>query len=157
MIDFGVKASSLRVKKTMMEYAKNYPEFIKKVIDSLKLEKHTLNIKKGQAIIWSANLLHGGNPILKPGSTRYSQVTHYYFEDCMYYVPRLSDIAINKLYIPDIDNIVTGEKIKGKYFGKEIKPSNGLFLEQKARRMLNSIANLFPDEVVERVRSIVKR
>jgi len=157
MIDFGVKASSLRVKKTMMEYAKNYPEFIKKVIDSLKLEKHTLNIPKGQAIIWSANLLHGGNPILKPGSTRYSQVTHYYFEDCMYYVPRLSDIAINKLYIPDIDNIVTGEKIRSKYFGKEVKPSNGLFLEQKARRMLNSIASLFPDEVVERVRSIVKR
>ncbi|MBS1602331.1 MAG: hypothetical protein JST42_06655 [Bacteroidetes bacterium] len=69
----------------------------------------------------------------------------------------LSDIAINKLYIPDIDNIVTGEKIKSKYFGKEVKPANGLFLEQKARRMLNSIASLFPEEVVERVRSIVKR
>jgi ectoine hydroxylase-related dioxygenase (phytanoyl-CoA dioxygenase family) len=157
MIDMGVKASSLRMKKTMMLYAKNYTEFIQKMVDALGLEKRTLNIKKGQAIIWSANLLHGGNTILHAGSSRFSQVTHYYFEDCMYYVPRLSDIAINKIYFPDLANIATGERIKSKYFGKEVRPSNGLFLEQKARRMLNSIASLFPGEVVDKIRSVVRK
>lgn len=155
MIDIGVKASSLRMKKIMMLYAKNYNEFIKKMVESLGLEKHTLNIKKGQAIIWSANLLHGGNKILTPGASRFSQVTHYYFEDCMYYVPRLSDIAINKIYFPDLVNIATGERVESHYFGKRVRPSNGLFLERKARRMLNSVASLFPEEVVEKIRSVI--
>lgn len=157
MIDIGVKASDLRMKKAMMQFAKDYPNFIKKLIETLGLEKHSLNIKKGQAIIWAANLLHGGNPILKAGSTRYSQVSHYYFEDCMYYVPRLSDIAINKIYFPDIDNIATGKKITSHYFGKEVRPANGLFLEQKARRMYNSVLNLFPEEVADKIRAIIKK
>jgi hypothetical protein len=37
-------------------------------------------IKKGQAIIWHANLLHGGSPQTDKAKTRNSQVTHYYFE-----------------------------------------------------------------------------
>lgn len=157
MIDMGVKASSLRVKKTMMLYAKNYTDFIKKLVDSLGLERRTLNIRKGQAIIWSANLLHGGNTILQEGASRFSQVSHYYFDDCMYYVPRLSDIAINKIYFPELVNIATGEKVKSKYFGKQVRPSNGIFLERKARHMLNSIASLFPEEVVSKVRSVISK
>lgn len=47
--------------------------------------------KKGQALIWAANLLHGGEPRLNPALTRWSQVTHYYFDDCVYYTPMLSD------------------------------------------------------------------
>ena len=35
-------------------------------------------MKRGQALIWAANLLHGGDPIGDPQSTRYSQVTHHY-------------------------------------------------------------------------------
>ena len=37
-------------------------------------------IKKGQAIVWHANLLHGGSPQTDKSKTRNSQVTHYYFE-----------------------------------------------------------------------------
>ena len=37
-------------------------------------------IKKGQAIVWHANLLHGGSPQTDKAKTRNSQVTHYYFE-----------------------------------------------------------------------------
>ncbi|MEI9933849.1 MAG: hypothetical protein WDM71_03160 [Ferruginibacter sp.] len=50
----------------MMSYAKDYETFIEKLIPAIGIEKQTLNIKKGQAIIWSANLLHGGEKINTP-------------------------------------------------------------------------------------------
>lgn len=53
--------------------------------------------KKGQALIWAANLLHGGLPRVNPALTRWSQVTHYYFDDCLYYTPMLSDPMGQKL------------------------------------------------------------
>ena len=65
---------------------------------ALGLKKEVLKINKGQALIWSTNLLQGDEKILHEGAGRYSQVTHYYFENRMCYVPRLSDKAIKKLY-----------------------------------------------------------
>ncbi|MFN3573154.1 MAG: phytanoyl-CoA dioxygenase family protein [Phenylobacterium sp.] len=50
-------------------------------------------LRKGQAFVWAANLVHGGAPITDPVRTRRSQVTHYYFEGCRYYTPLLSDTA----------------------------------------------------------------
>ena len=39
--------------------------------------------KKGDLLIWHAQLLHGGSPILDPNRTRKSLVSHYYgSEDC---------------------------------------------------------------------------
>jgi ectoine hydroxylase-related dioxygenase (phytanoyl-CoA dioxygenase family) len=46
--------------------------------------------KKGQAAIWLANLLHGGDKQNSAGRTRWSQATHYFFEDCAYYAPMAS-------------------------------------------------------------------
>lgn len=158
MIDVGVKASeSVEMKKAFMAYAENYVSFIQDMIDALGLKKETLKIKKGQAMIWSANLLHGGEKILREGATRHSQVTHYYFENCMYYVPRLSDIAINKLYLNDLTNIITGEKVKNTYFGKEVKAGTRLYLQQQTVKMLSGVAHLFPKPLVEKVKSIIVR
>ena len=42
-------------------------------------------MKKGTALIWSANLLHGGGIIVDKDRTRFSQVTHYNFKGCDYY------------------------------------------------------------------------
>lgn len=158
MIDIGVKASdSVEMKKALMAYAGNYVSFIQKVIDELGLKKQVLTIKKGQAMIWSANLLHGGEKILREGATRHSQVTHYYFEDCIYYVPRLSDIAINKLYLNNLVNIRTGEKVVNTYFGKEVKVNTKIYLQQQTVRMLAKVSHLFPKPVVEKIKSIIVR
>jgi ectoine hydroxylase-related dioxygenase (phytanoyl-CoA dioxygenase family) len=158
MIDMGVKASdNISAKKALMAYAENYTSFIQEMIVALKLKKKTLTIKKGQAMIWSANLLHGGEKINTPGATRYSQVTHFYFADCIYYVPRLSDIAINKIYLNHLVNIRTGEKVVNKYFGKEVKPATKIQLQQSAVRMLSKIAPLFPKEIVDKIKSIIVR
>lgn len=158
MIDIGVKGSdNIETKKAMMAYVEDYEIFIEKMIQALQLKKSTLDIKKGQAMIWSANLLHGGEKILRPGASRHSQVTHYYFEDCMYFAPRLSDIAINKLYLTDLTNIKTGEKIVNKYFGETIKPATKLFLQHKAVQQLSKVSYLFPRAIVDRIKSIIVR
>jgi hypothetical protein len=158
MIDLGVKASdNIETKKAIMAYAIDYTNFIRDMVKALELKKQTLLIKKGQALIWSANLLHGGEPINTPGATRHSQVTHYYFEDCVYYVPRLSDIAINKLYLNRLVNIRTGEKVQNTYFGEEVKPRTKLHLQQSAANMLRKVAPLFPKEVVAKIKSIIVR
>ena len=44
-------------------------------------------IRKGQALIWSANLIHGGAPQKDKTRTRHSLVTHFYFEGCSYFSP----------------------------------------------------------------------
>ena len=55
-------------------------------------------LKKGQCLVWSANLLHGGSPHRDKGRTRHSQVTHYYFDDCQYYSPLSSYGGYRHLY-----------------------------------------------------------
>jgi hypothetical protein len=75
----------------------------------------------------------------------------------MYYVPRLSDIAINKLYLNDLTNIITGEKVTNTYFGKEVKVSSKLYLQQQTVKMLSGITDLFPKPLVEKVKSIIVR
>jgi hypothetical protein len=63
-------------------------------------------LKKGQAFVWAANLIHGGAPITDPARTRQSQVTHYYFEGCRYYTPLLSTPDAPRMRLPS--NALTG-------------------------------------------------
>lgn len=47
------------------------------------LQSELFAARKGDAFIWSAQLLHGGSPITEPGHTRRSIVFHYFSEsDC---------------------------------------------------------------------------
>jgi hypothetical protein len=43
--------------------------------------------KRGELLIWHANLLHGGEPVQDRNSRRWSQVVHYYFANCLYTTP----------------------------------------------------------------------
>ncbi|MDG1025430.1 MAG: phytanoyl-CoA dioxygenase family protein [Gammaproteobacteria bacterium] len=64
-----------------------YEECIQKVVEKEQLQGEYGVIKKGEVLIWHANLLHGGAPQKDLTRTRHSQVTHYYFTDCKYYTP----------------------------------------------------------------------
>lgn len=146
LVDMGMKGS---VAKTPEEvYGKLYPryeDFIAAMIEAHGLKKAVLNMKKGQAIIWSANLLHGGEPIQTPGSTRHSQVTHYYFNDCIYYTPLRSDSAPDRLYIRQITNIANGQVIKNKYFDEELSQTNeGYSARMNIPPILLKIGGLIP-------------
>lgn len=68
-----------------------YEKYIARVIDENNLKPEYAIIKKGQALIWAANLLHGGSPVKDEKRTRHSQVTHYFFADCQYYTPLTSN------------------------------------------------------------------
>ena len=76
--------------------------------------------RKGQALIWAANLLHGGAPILDPEATRWSQVTHYFFEDCAWYRPMASHVLPGSVAFIDVKHAVTGEPITSRYAGAEL-------------------------------------
>jgi ectoine hydroxylase-related dioxygenase (phytanoyl-CoA dioxygenase family) len=44
-------------------------------------------LRKGQALVWSSNLVHGGAPQTDRSLTRWSQVTHYFLEGCRFWKP----------------------------------------------------------------------
>jgi ectoine hydroxylase-related dioxygenase (phytanoyl-CoA dioxygenase family) len=81
--DVGVRAS--------FEDYPRYEQFIDDMLSRSSLEPHYGTIKKGQALLWAANLVHGGAPQKDTSRSRHSQVTHYFFEHCEYYTPMLSD------------------------------------------------------------------
>ena len=68
---------------------KEYSEAIKNFTDQEQLVPAYATLKQGQALIWSANLLHGGS-IRENDKTRLSQVTHYYVANCKYWRPSQS-------------------------------------------------------------------
>jgi hypothetical protein len=41
--------------------------------------------KKGEVLVWAANLVHGGSVVRDMSLTRRSLVTHYFFQGCDYY------------------------------------------------------------------------
>ena len=55
-------------------------------------KKNSFLAKKGDILIWHANLIHGGEIIKNPLLTRWSQVTHYFFENCAYTTPFFNTI-----------------------------------------------------------------
>ena len=69
-----------------------YEKYIQDIIKYKKLKIKELHIKKGQAIIWAANLLHGGVRMKNYKLTRKSQVIHFHFSNSeFYYNPGFSD------------------------------------------------------------------
>lgn len=70
---------------------KEYENFIRHLISEKGIKPHVLNIKKGQAVIWASNTLHGSIKIVDKKRSRYAQAIHYFFEGCKeYYHPMFS-------------------------------------------------------------------
>ena len=64
---------------------RRYEDKIEAIIREKGLEKRLFLARRGDVLIWHANLLHGGSPIATPGATRRSMVCHYYAEDVICY------------------------------------------------------------------------
>ena len=91
--------------KSMGEVKENYEvyeEFVRSYIVQNDLIIETPILKRGQALMWAANLFHGAGAIENKDVTRYSQVTHYHFNGCeFFYNPNFST---RKRYVKrDID------------------------------------------------------
>ena len=93
----GVKPSSPKM-DPYVRYSE-YENFVEGLLDLAKEGPRFSEMKKGDVFIWTANLIHGGSPIKQEGSTRLSQVTHYFYEDCVYFTPLSSDLRNAKLHL----------------------------------------------------------
>ncbi|MBC3788621.1 phytanoyl-CoA dioxygenase family protein [Spirosoma utsteinense] len=101
-----------------------YEDFIEEFMAAKNYERREIHMKKGDVLIWSSNLVHGGMPITGGNITRWSQVTHYYFEGCMYYSPRFSDMFAKNLNLRHVINIATGEVVQHSENGTPIETIN---------------------------------
>jgi ectoine hydroxylase-related dioxygenase (phytanoyl-CoA dioxygenase family) len=89
-IDVGIEIEAGRESVSHEEYESRYEPYIEEIIKRDRLEPRYATLTKGQAVVWAANLLHGGSPVRAPGSTRRSQVTHYYLDGARLWTPLLS-------------------------------------------------------------------
>ncbi|MBK9338209.1 MAG: phytanoyl-CoA dioxygenase family protein [Lewinellaceae bacterium] len=64
---------------------RRYEDKIEAIIRQHGLKKSVLLAKRGDVLIWHANLLHGGSAIERPGATRRSIVCHYFAEGVLCY------------------------------------------------------------------------
>jgi hypothetical protein len=100
-----------------------YESAWKALCDAHDSQVETFAARKGQALIWCANLLHGGSRQNDIRLTRWSQVTHYYFDDCIYYTPAFSDEALGRLDLRNLISISDGQARPNRYLD-EIVPQS---------------------------------
>ena len=63
----------------------------------------------GDVVVWAANLAHGGAPVRRAGSTRWSQVTHYVRRGSVVVTPMRSDVEAGSYLVRDpLVDISTG-------------------------------------------------
>lgn len=94
-----------------------YEEMWRALVETYGAQEEYFHARKGQALIWAANLLHGGSRQRDPMRTRWSQVSHYYFDDCAYYTPMTSDPYYGNIDFRKLVNIATGQEVPHRYAG----------------------------------------
>lgn len=100
-----------------------YHDLWEALLKSSNLQREVFRAKKAQALIWTANLLHGGMPHLNKSKTRWSQVTHYYFDDCAYYTPMLSDPFRGLIQFRNLLDLTTMTPVANAFSGAPIPRS----------------------------------
>jgi len=64
---------------------RKYEAAIENIIEVNNFKRKKLKAKKGDVILWHANILHGGTKIIDPDSSRKSMVLHYLADDVIKY------------------------------------------------------------------------
>lgn len=100
---------------------KSYEDFQEELMAAVGLEPVEFHAKQGDALLWSSNIVHGGRPVIEPGRTRWSQVTHYYFEGGIYITPVFSDFVSGELLLKDIVDLTTMTPVQHSYNGQPIR------------------------------------
>lgn len=80
--DYDNEGDRMRIGKKSY---KAYEEFLEEKVKELGLKKEVFRAKKGDLLIWHANILHGGEPHLDKSRTRKSLVYHYFDENSVCY------------------------------------------------------------------------
>ena len=106
-----------------------YEDFVERLMGTHGLVREELSARRGSALIWAAGLVHGGGRIRDPATTRWSQVTHVYFADCLYYVPMLSNRVTGDIYLKRVTDVKSGEIVPHRYYGLTLPeiPVDGIY------------------------------
>ena len=80
--DFENYSSSLKLGNK--QYS-DYEDVTDEILQQNHFPKQIFLPKKGDVLIWHANLIHGGMPVVNPALTRKSMVVHYYAKDVIKY------------------------------------------------------------------------
>ncbi|HTI67601.1 MAG TPA: phytanoyl-CoA dioxygenase family protein [Caulobacteraceae bacterium] len=110
------------------DYADSYVPALASQLEASGLPRAEAVIRKGEALVWAANLAHGGAPISNPLSTRRSLVVHFYFEDCVYYTTLFSNPEDGRLAVRLPADVRTGGWRWPSRRGRPVKPNLGAFL-----------------------------
>lgn len=140
MLDVGKCACKA---EQIYDFYEDYERYAEWMIQQHQLKPVQIHLKKGEAIIWAANMLHAGAPIKDKSKTRYSQVTHFYFENCVYYGPLFSDIPLGKIHYWELTNIKTGAPVQHRYMGMPVDIYPG-----KMKRMVDALTYKKPENFI---------
>jgi ectoine hydroxylase-related dioxygenase (phytanoyl-CoA dioxygenase family) len=80
--DFENYSTALKLGKR--QYS-DYEDLVEEIIAKSPYEKKVFLPHKGDVLVWHANLIHGGMPVLNDVLTRKSMVIHYYAKDVVKY------------------------------------------------------------------------
>lgn len=97
-----------------------YEERVARALEAGGHEAKPLCIRRGQAIVWVANVFHGGAAVADPGRTRRSQVTHYYFGEGFHYLPLVSDVAAGRICYREVIDIGTRRFVEPTHRGRPV-------------------------------------
>ncbi|VXC66111.1 phytanoyl-CoA dioxygenase family protein [Massilia sp. 9I] len=97
-----------------------YEAMWRELVEAHGVQPEYFHAKKGQALIWAANLMHGGTVQRDPARTRWSQVTHYFFEDCAYYTPMMSDPFYGSIAFRTLTSIASGGPVPNRVAGDDV-------------------------------------
>lgn len=80
--DFDNEGTRIKLGKYSYD---TYEDKIEEIVKENRYNKEIFLAKKGDILVWHANLLHGGEAVSNPESTRKSMVFHYYSTDAICY------------------------------------------------------------------------
>lgn len=126
-----------------------YDVLWRSLVKANKIEEKTFLARKGQALIWVSNILHGGSRQTNPDRTRWSQVTHYYFEGCAYYTPFFSDPFHGNILFREPTDILTGKPMCNRVGGKIVDPSFLMEVTERARRVAGGHEDVHKSQLAE--------
>ena len=118
------------------DYDRLYQPALDARIAASGIEPEHALVRKGQAFVWAANLVHGGSPISREGATRRSLVVHCYFEGCVYYTPLISDPESGRLAVRLPADVRTGGWVWPRRNGRRVAVRPGFLADAVLRRVL---------------------
>ena len=121
-----------------------FEPYWKSLVASGEYQVESFTPQLGQALIWSANLIHGGSPVADPQKSRWSQVTHYFFEGCRHYTPMLSDWPEGPVAWRNPFDIAQGKERTETVLQKGKQSSEMIAIEELAQSYAWTLQRLVP-------------